>query len=140
VKRSVLGTSFNVYAREDIFIVSCKTGKVRVDAHDQSYILEKGDRVKIEEKKSTGKESIDPDKIANWVDGESYFSAASMEEVILSISSIYDTEIHLPAKYQSERFTGSFVHNDLKKALKMVFSPMEIPYSLDDQGKVVISE
>ena len=74
------------------------------------------------------------------MDGETYFSGASMKEVILSLSSIYDTKIELPAKFQSKRYTGSFVNNDFKKALKMVFSPMGIPYSVDDQGKVVIRE
>lgn len=137
---SVLGTSFNVFVRDEILVVSCKTGKVQVDASNQSLVLEPGDKVRIEKNQSRGKESMDPEKIGTWVDGESYFSGASLEEVILSLSSVYNTEINLPEIYHSERFTGSFVHNDFKKALKMVFSPMEISYSLDDRGKVVFND
>ncbi len=137
---SVLGTSFNIFARDDIFIVSCKTGKVKVDSKNQSYILQKGDRIKLENGKSLGKESINIAKIGNWVNGESYFLSASLDEVILSLSSIYDTDINLPLVHQNKRFTGSFIHNDLKKALKMVFSPMQITYSVDDQGKIDLGE
>lgn len=139
-KVTVLGTSFNVFSRDDILVVSCKTGEVKVDSKNQSYILQKGSRVRIENNESSGKESLDESKIGNWVNGESYFSGATLHEVVLSMSSIYDTNVDLPLTYQNKRFTGSFVHNDLKKALKMVFSPMGIPYSLDDNGNVVLSE
>ena len=133
----VLGTSFNVFARNDIFVVSCKTGKVEVSTKNQSYILQKGDRVKVENNKAHGKDTIDINKIGSWVDGESYFSESTLEEVVLSLSSIYESEIELPEVYKLKRFTGSFVHNDYKKALKMVFSPMEISYQVDEKGKVV---
>lgn len=136
----VLGTSFNVFVRDNFFIVSCKTGKVQVKAHDKSYILEKGDRVSIEDGQSTGKEAADIEEIGSWVDGVSYFSDARLEEVILSLTSIYDVDITLPEEHRTRRFRGSFVHNDIKKALKMVFSPMEIPYSLDDQGRVTFND
>jgi len=137
---SVLGTSFNIFSRGQTFVVSCKTGKVKVESNNQSYILNKGDRVRIENNRSLGKENIDIGKIGSWINGESYFAGASLGEVVLSLSSIYDTQIDLPPIYKNKKFTGSFIHNDLKKALKMVFSPMEIPYSLDDQGKVVLSD
>ncbi|MEM9544646.1 MAG: FecR family protein [Bacteroidota bacterium] len=137
---SVLGTSFNVFVRDDVFVVSCKSGKVEVNTNNLSYILTKGNRVKIEGNTTGGKEEVDLDKIGAWMVGETYLSNASVKEIMSSLSSIYAVEIDLPAKYQNGRFTVSFVNNDFKKALKMVFSPMEIPYSIDDHGKVVISE
>ena len=137
---AVLGTSFNIFSRNDLFVVSCKTGKVKVESHDKSYILQKGDAVRIENGTSKGKESILLSKIASWIEGESYFSSASLEEVTLSMSSIYDVNIHMPSKYRNKRFTGSFMHNDIEKALKMVFSPMEISYSRADNGDVVLGE
>jgi len=139
-KVSVLGTSFNIFSRDNIFVVACKTGKVEVESKNHSYILEKGERIRIQNNQSSGKEIFDSAKIASWINGESYFSGATLEEVVLSLSSTYDTNINLPSIYQNKRFTGSFIHNDFKKALKMVFSPMDIPYTLDDQGKVVLSK
>jgi ferric-dicitrate binding protein FerR (iron transport regulator) len=137
---SVLGTSFNIFARQKIFIVSCKTGKVKVASKNQAYILNKGDRIKIEDGNTLGIESVDTARIANWVQGESYFYNASLEEVALSLSSVYHTKVNITTNYQDRRFTGSFVHNDLKKALKMVFSPMQITYTVDDLGNVDLSE
>ena len=137
---SVLGTSFNVFSRDDLFIVSCKSGKVKVESNSQSFILEKGDRVRILGGTSKGKEKIETNKIANWINGESYFSSGLLSEVVLSLSSIYEVNINLPSQYQNKKFTGSFIHNDLNKALKMVFSPMEISYSLSENGEVILGE
>lgn len=136
---SVLGTSFNIFSRNDFFIVSCKTGKVKVESNNLSVILQQGERIRIKNKVTTGKETFESSKMGTWINGESYFSNSELEQVILSLSSVYDTKIMLPSKYKNERFTGSFVHGDFKKALKMVFSPMGISYSLDDQGKVLIT-
>ena len=136
---SVLGTSFNVFSRNDFFIVSCKTGKVKVESYGHSVILQKGERIRIENKVSSGKEIFESSKIGSWINGETYFSNSELEQVVLSLTSVYDTEIKLPLKYKDKRFTGSFVHSDFNKALKMVFSPMGITYSMDDQGKVLIT-
>ena len=137
---SVLGTSFNVFSREGIFVVACKTGKVKVEAESNSYVLEKGENIRIEKGSTEGKGIIEDSKIGNWVNGETYFSKASLREVVLSLSSVYNSDILLPSSLQNEKYTGSFVHNDFQKALKMVFSPMGISYSIDDQGNVLFSE
>jgi ferric-dicitrate binding protein FerR (iron transport regulator) len=136
---SVLGTSFNVLSRNGYLIVSCKTGKVKVETENNSVILKQGERVRIENKLFNGKELIENSKIGTWINGESYFSNSNLELVVLSMTSVYDTEIKLPSQYAKERFTGSFVHGDLNKALKMVFSPMGISYSMDDSGKILIT-
>lgn len=136
---SVLGTSFNVFSRNDIFTVACKSGKVKVESKDQSVILQKGERIRIDNKSSTGKEVVELNEIGTWINGESYFSKAQLDQIVLALASEYDIQIDLPAKYKSKIFTGSFVHGDIKKALKMVFSPLGISYTLDDEGKVLIS-
>jgi len=136
----VLGTSFNVFARNTLLIVSCKSGKVDVMAGGQSYLLEKGESVKIDQGVSKGKETVDADKIGVWMNGQTYVKSARLEEVILYLSSVYDVQFDIPDAYRDEMFTGSFVHNDLNKALKMVFSPMQLSYSVDEQGKVTLGE
>ena len=137
---SVLGTSFNVFSRDEIFIVSCKTGKVRVEAENQEYILERGESISVEKGISEGKRTVDIEKIGTWSEGVSYFSNAGLETVALSLESVYKVEINLPANFKNRRITGSFVHDDIEKALKMVFSPMQIKYSIDDLGKVNFEE
>ena len=137
---SVLGTSFNVFARDDIFIVSCKTGKVKVEAENQEFILEKGESVSVEKGKSDGKKETDIEKIGKWSEGVSYFSNTSLETIALALESTYNVDVNLPTSFENRRITGSFVHDDIEKALKMVFSPMRIKYSIDDLGKVNFEE
>ena len=137
---TVLGTSFNIFSREDILIVSCKTGKVKVEANNQSFILQPSEGIRIKNESSEGKEYYDTTKIGSWTKGEFYFSRSTLAEVVLSLSSLYDIKINLPSQYQNKRFTGSIVHDDFNKALKMVFSPMGIQYSVDDNGNIVFSD
>ena len=137
---SVLGTSFNVFSRNDILIVACKTGKVKVETDEHSAILEKGERIHIIEENTTGKENFAVENIGSWLDGTSYFSNARLEEVILSMRSHYEIELDLPSQFRNKRFTGSFVHNDIEKALKMVFSPMGISYSYGESGEVLFTD
>lgn len=137
---SVLGTSFNVFSRSEIFIVSCKTGKVKVQSKKHSAILEAGEQIQINEESTIGKQTISDDSIASWLDGTSYFSDSRLEEVILSMESHYTTKVTLPEHFKNKRFTGSYVHNDIEKALKMVFSPMGISYSYSESGEVLFTD
>ncbi|MFT4533796.1 MAG: transmembrane sensor [Saprospiraceae bacterium] len=136
----VLGTSFNVLAREGVFVVSCKTGKVQVSSKTQSKIITPGERVRFSNGIASVIEKVDPDKIDNWTSGESYFERTPLIEVISSLSHKYDVEIDLPTAYHGKLFTGSFIHSDMKKAMKMVLVPMGIKYEVNDNGVVKISK
>ena len=133
---AVLGTSFNVSARNGVLIVACKTGKVQVTSKNQSKIITPGERVRFSNGKASIIEDIDPLKIDKWTSGESYFERTPLQEVISSMSHKYDVEIKLPKKYHGKLFTGSFIHSDLQKATKMVLVPMGIKYELSNEGRV----
>ncbi|MDF1695171.1 MAG: FecR domain-containing protein [Saprospiraceae bacterium] len=137
---TVLGTSFNVFSRDEILVVACKTGKVQVESGTHSIVLSKGESIRIDNQKFQGRVFQNPNRIGTWQSGDSYFSSARLEEVILSLSGNYDVTIDLPPTLKSRRFTGSFVHNDLKKALNMVLSPMGISYKMEGQHKVVFTD
>ena len=129
----VLGTSFNVLARKENFVVSCKTGKVEVTSNNHSKIITPGERIRFTNKNVGTIEKIDPNKIDSWSTGESYFERTPLHEVINALSHKYDTNIDLPTKYHERLFTGSFIHSDLDKALKMVLVPMGIEYKSGDR-------
>ncbi|MFT6334662.1 MAG: ferric-dicitrate binding protein FerR (iron transport regulator) [Halioglobus sp.] len=135
---SVLGTSFNVLARNGVFVVSCKTGKVQVSSKNKSKIINPGERIRFNNGIANNVENIDPIKIDNWTSGESYFERALLQEVISSMSHKYDTEITLPQGYHDKLFTGSFIHSDIHKAMKMVLVPMGIKYDVGNNGTVMI--
>lgn len=135
---AVLGTSFNVFARDEVFTVACKTGKVSVSSQGKVYILTPGERVRVSHGVFGEKQAIDPQRINSWASGESYFESTLLADVVKALSVKYDTEIQLPAAYANKIYTGSFVHNDIEKALKMVFLPMGVTYEVQPDGKVTI--
>ncbi len=128
----VLGTSFNVLSRDGVFVVSCKTGKVQVASNKQSKIITPGERVRFTKGQVSAVEKINPLKIDNWTSGESYFERAPLQEVINSLSHKYDLDIDLPSAYHGKLYTGSYIHSDLEKAIKMVLVPMGVEYSIDN--------
>ena len=128
----VIGTSFNVLSRDGVFIVSCKTGKVQVSSNNQSKVITLGERIRFTKGLISSVEKVDPLKIDNWTSGESYFERAPLQEVINSMSHKYDIDINLPILYHGRLYTGSYIHSDLEKAIKMVLVPMGIEYGLDN--------
>lgn len=130
---TVLGTSFNVIARDDIFSVSCKTGKVQVNVNGKTNVLTSGERIRYHHNQSTPKENIDPSKINQWANGESYFERTPLSDVIVAMSHKYDIAIVLPLRHQERLFTGSFIHHDIGKAMKMVLVPMGIEYEIGEE-------
>lgn len=127
----VLGTSFNVFARDSFLIVSCKTGKVKVSALKESKTLVPGQRTWLEAKQLFI-DTISINMVQNWTGTESQFSKTSLAAVISSLSHHYGLAVDTrDIELQSLEFTGSFVHTDIEKALKMVLLPFDIKYKLD---------
>lgn len=133
---TVLGTSFNVFSRGSYLSVTCKTGKVKVLGQNE-YILSPGDNVVLHEGQISQKNNVEINQIASWQNGESTFISSSINIVILALKSQYGYEIIGKPNDLEQKFTGSFVHNDIDKATRMVFLPMGIHYELDIKNKIL---
>lgn len=135
---SVLGTKFNVRNRSSNFELACYEGKVGFDASQtgEQAVLVQGDVIKLvnsrieKGKLQTGKPS--------WIQGRSTFSNVPLQEVIQELEAQYGIKVQSQTAMDQERFTGSFVHNDLNVALKSVFLPMGLNYQLFKDGKTVL--
>ena len=91
-----LGTSFNVSAYEDAkdVTVVLLEGKVGVYAQKISHIMKPGD--KIEYNKATHKitaTQVHPNDYIEWTKGNMYFEKESLENIMKTLSRIYDVEI-----------------------------------------------
>jgi ferric-dicitrate binding protein FerR (iron transport regulator) len=135
---TVLGTSFNVSARSGVFDVMCKTGKVSVKTSSSEYVLTPGKSVRVSDEGVYQKDLQQVDKIGSWRNDIPHFESAPLVDVITKIEVHYDTSISLPDKYKDLSFTGSFVQNDINKALRMVLLSMDIEYTIDPNGNVII--
>lgn len=134
----VLGTSFNVFAREDYLMVACKTGKVSVSQNKEETILSPGQMVIINKGK-TDTSSVEIDKVDNWVSGESSFQRTPIAIVILSLKEQFNLSIDTNSVDLNDlMYTGSYLNGDIDKALKMVFTPMGIGYKFVNEKKITL--
>ncbi|MFO7658740.1 MAG: FecR domain-containing protein [Bacteroidales bacterium] len=139
---SVVGTSFNVYSRKSHFIVSCKTGEVRVNVPLGGFManLEAGKGIKI----NTGNETLSYEKLEGkslnssaWLSGEFYFDNTPLVEVFEEIERQYDIKIYAEG-LSHRRYTGYFKKGDLIQTLDVVCLPMNLIYQIKNNKSVYI--
>ncbi len=139
---AVLGTSFNIYAREDNYKVACLTGKVKVSTakNTNHQVLTPGFRTSIVDnivnrptKLSKGK------KVYSWIDNEFYFEEISLAQVIQEIERQYNMGITIPDDMKQRTYTGYFDTKDIKNTLDKVCLPMGLKYNIVDKRVVIVS-
>ena len=132
----VLGTSFNVYAK-DVTVVLLE-GKVGVYAQKISHIMKPGD--KIEYNKATHKitaTQVHPTDYIEWTKGNMYFEKESLENIMKTLSRIYDVEIRFDSnKLPNEYFTGTIPGGGIQNALNILMLTSPFYYEMD--GSVIV--
>ena len=136
----VLGTSFNVSAYEDAkdVTVVLLEGKVGVYAQKMSHIMKPGD--KIEYNKATHKitaTQVHPSDYIEWTKGNIYFEKESLENIMKTLSRIYDVEIRFDSnKLPNEYFTGTIPVGGIQNALNILMLTSPFYYEMD--GSVIV--
>ncbi|HSH19809.1 MAG TPA: FecR family protein [Draconibacterium sp.] len=92
---SVLGTSFNIYSRDETYRVLCLTGKVGVEASSkESVILNPNQEVIIKSGKVFKQnDNIIPENTTSWRFNQFLYTAAPFKEVIKEIERQYGISI-----------------------------------------------
>lgn len=136
---SVLGTEFNVRARSVNFSLACYEGKVKFETGKPNgeAILEHGDGISLNTAGVIEREKLKED-FPSWTQGTSVFSNVVLVEVIQELEAQYGITIQHNLANDADRFTGSFVHNNLEIALKTVFVPMGIAYEVSIDEKTIL--
>lgn len=139
----VLGTSFNVYARQSVYEVSCYTGKVKVTANEtgKTAILLPGQQAKLSQtgEMVTSEAPIEEKTGMAWMKNNFYFTSAPFNRVIYEISIRYNIPIHLKAK--SFAYTGNFEQYDsIEKVLQVICKPNGYIFTKNPDGSYTISE
>lgn len=137
---SVLGTHFNVYARENTFNVVCYEGLVRVALTDTVVNLPAGNTLQSQNGKILGLAKTSRTS-PEWVSlQESSFENALLTDVIKELERQYKIKIIVtPNTLLNKRFTGSFTHTNLDIALQTVCKPLQLKYTIN-KDKVTIYE
>jgi len=134
----VIGTEFNITARDNYFEVQCFEGKVKVisSATNNEAILTQGKAFRIVNNNAEVWDFILDEP--NWLQGESSFNKTPLSEVIISFENQFEVVFDISKININKRFTGSFTHSDLKLALKTVFAPMDISYAAMGKDTILL--
>lgn len=125
---TVLGTSFNVYAREGRFEVACVTGRVRVSfsGSDELIELTPQETALRQPDGSISKVATDKESTLDWLNGSSVFRSRPLREIIAELERQFNLVVAFPAGYDiSARYSLSFSNTDLDLALAKVLDPLE---------------
>lgn len=127
---SVLGTHFNVEAREDYFEVNCFEGSVRIThgtgetdlTAGTSFLAIDGKRIETE-----GARGNQP----TWIDHESSFESIPLKYVLAELQRQFNIKVSTQNVDTQLLFTGTFDNTDLEMALKSISTPSQISYRIE---------
>lgn len=116
IKTCVLGTKFNVRAREDEnrVVTTLLQGAVQMESPitmDNGYLLKPGQTLEINTTTYQTEliEYAEPNEILLWINGRLIFKQHSLLEITKLIEKLYDVKfVYENESLKSERFTGEF--------------------------------
>jgi ferric-dicitrate binding protein FerR (iron transport regulator) len=131
----VLGTSFNIYARNDVYKVHCLSGKVKVTAKkgdfkillpDESLAV-KDNAIVLPERSEKAENAI------AWISNEFRFNGAPLEDVFEELERQFAIEIKVSVN-TSDRYTGNFKRGSSpEQAFDLICKPNNLEYIKIDQ-------
>lgn len=134
---TVLGTSFNIYARAGDFRVACTTGKVRVafNGTDETVDLIPGQSVARVAAGAINRFDTDKESTLDWLDRRSVFKSQPLSAVIAELERQFDVEVKLPGNLNVGVTTNTdFSNTNLDLALAKVFDPIPgVSYRKEDR-------
>lgn len=133
-KTEVLGTSFNIYARKDIYLVYCSTGKVRVtNKAGNATVITPGEMANANQN-VVSKEEIAAEKAIPWRSNKFNYNNVKMSQVINDLENHYNITIERKENEIDELlFTGFFDRpENPEDALQVICSVFELSFEKTD--------
>ena len=132
-KVRVIGTVFNVFAREQKLEVMCTEGTVQVinPKETEKVLIKAGEQVSVSNGRMQKRRGID--FTPKWFRGESVFKSAPRSRVFEEIERQFDVTVVVD-NLKGSTFSGKFVNDDLEKALKMITVPMDLTYEIKNDS------
>ena len=133
----ILGTSFNIFARENQFKVSCFTGKILVKSAVDSVIIGPDQTAYLDKNQLRSKKEDNINTTAKWRVGEFYYENTQLNSVFDEIERQFNVNFVLP-KLDDRKFTGSFSNKNLVNTLDIVCIPMGLTYEIGTNSTIYI--
>lgn len=130
-----LGTSFNVtaYDSNQLFSSILLEGKVKVTAHGQEFILGENERAVYNKTERTlTADTVYASDFIEWKNGLLYFQNSSLEEITLTLSRVFNVEIHFVSdEVRTLRFSGTLSSSSIINALDLLTLTSSIRYKMN---------
>jgi len=138
---SVMGTSFNIYARDYDYEVTCLTGKVNVVAKQSQdqIIITPNQMVKLNTNgKLDTNLNVDAKLATQWTSGKFLFTQVPLRKVLAEIGRQYNVTIN-NTENLNDLYTGSFSKEpNVETVLDLISATFNISYTKSDSGVYTI--
>lgn len=136
----VLGTEFNVYSRQNHYIVDCYSGKVNVThpRHDHSVDLIANEGVRLKENDQfTAKYTLNSEHAKNWFEGQFFYESTPLQLVLDEIERQFGYTVKTETNVSNRYYSGHFTDENLTTALELVCVPMGITFTIEIEEKII---
>lgn len=138
----VLGTSFNIYSREEVYRVTCVTGKVRVGSSpDNKVILLPNDQAEIlPNGKIRVSNEVDVTSEISWKNNIFLFTATPLRQVFKEIERQYAVTIEMDVP-SHQLYTGNFDRTtEIEEVLSFVCPAAGLKFERKSANVYLISQ
>lgn len=144
-KIEVLGTSFNVWARNNQTRVIVKNGVVRLSSlnSDTDYVLLQANQISrvIEDASPLDAEQIQAERFTGWSEGRLVFEHCSLYEFIGEIERQYNIKIHIqPESINESKLTGTFDNLTIDQVLSSICLTFNLECDQINQDKYILRQ
>jgi ferric-dicitrate binding protein FerR (iron transport regulator) len=138
---SVLGTSFNIYSREDSYRVLCLTGKVGVEASSkESVILNPNQEVIIKSGKVFKQNNnLKPENTISWRFNQFLYTAAPFKRVIQEIERQYGISINTEEELNELISCNFQIKPNVEEILSVVCKPLGYHFTKTSEKQYLIT-
>ncbi|MDA9554983.1 FecR domain-containing protein [Pelobium sp.] len=138
---SVMGTSFNIFAREDDYEVTCLTGKVRVKSllTKDEVIITPNQMVSLNQTgKLNANYNVNATLALDWTMGKFVFTQTPLRKVLAEIGRRYGVDIK-GTHNLNQLYTGNFdKQKEIEPILALVCKPFDIEYKKLPSGAFIM--
>lgn len=137
-KVTVVGTQFNIKARNNNFEVECYEGKVKVAFDKKTIFLTKGQNIVVQ---NNAKIQTIPltDLQPAWLGNEIKFNNNSLAEVVEELERQYNITIEITVN-PNESFTGTLPLKNLDAALQIISKTYHLKYEKATHQKIILTQ
>jgi len=138
----VVGTSFNIYARDDQYRVTCLTGKVKVWSKTSESVLLKPDmHAELEKGQMVIKDLFKAEKALSWRNNLLFFSGRPLKEVIDEIERQFAVTIRLQPELNNRSFTSNIPKTyNVDEVLDIVCKSLQIKFVKQSENTFLVVE